>query len=193
MPVSGGGKFVVKVEIVDGQCAAGVEGKVEMEEMTLAIMEGNAVIKDKVVDEEGEDVEGRKVAWRNVRGKCAADVWGDVKVKGYEPTVMEGEAGIEDKVVDREGEVVVGRKVAWDIADIPDECSITNKKVRRRKKALYKAIRRQVEFYFSDANLSKDRFMQKSLSENEQGWFVFCCWCVCILCVLTALLFGCSS
>jgi len=44
---------------------------------------------------------------------------------------------------------------------------IVHKKVRRRKKLLHAAIRTQMEFYFSDANLSKDRFMQNAL----QGGF----------------------
>lgn len=33
------------------------------------------------------------------------------------------------------------------------------KKVRKRKKQLYSKILQQMEFYFSDANLSKDRFL----------------------------------
>jgi La-related protein 7 len=38
------------------------------------------------------------------------------------------------------------------------------KKIRRRKKQLYKAIRKQMEFYFSDANLTKDRFLGKLIA-----------------------------
>ncbi|XP_046393000.1 la-related protein 7 isoform X2 [Ischnura elegans] len=35
------------------------------------------------------------------------------------------------------------------------------KQVRRRRKKIYQAIRQQMEFYFSDANLTKDRFLSK--------------------------------
>lgn len=41
------------------------------------------------------------------------------------------------------------------------------KKVRHRKKLLYSSILRQMEFYFSDSNLSKDRFLSKLLEEDE--------------------------
>lgn len=37
--------------------------------------------------------------------------------------------------------------------------NIEKKRVRRRKKLLYENIRKQMEFYFSDANISKDRFL----------------------------------
>ena len=40
------------------------------------------------------------------------------------------------------------------------------KKVRKRKKALYSAIRDLMEFYFSDANISKDRFMQNAIKDG---------------------------
>lgn len=40
------------------------------------------------------------------------------------------------------------------------------KEIRRRKKQLYNDIRERMEFYFSDANLQKDRFLSK-LIEND--------------------------
>lgn len=42
------------------------------------------------------------------------------------------------------------------------------KVVRRRKKQLYTAIRERMEFYFSDANLQKDRFLTR-LINNSPG------------------------
>lgn len=38
---------------------------------------------------------------------------------------------------------------------------------RKRKKHFFTRIRTQMEFYFGDANLSKDRFLNKLLAENE--------------------------
>lgn len=40
------------------------------------------------------------------------------------------------------------------------------KKPRKRKKQIYNLIRLQMEFYFSDANLSKDRFLKKLIAED---------------------------
>lgn len=37
---------------------------------------------------------------------------------------------------------------------------------RKRKKQYYNRIRQQMEFYFGDANLSKDRFLNKLLAVN---------------------------
>ncbi|XP_071455738.1 la-related protein 7 [Hetaerina americana] len=39
------------------------------------------------------------------------------------------------------------------------------KRVRRRRKKAYQAIRQQMEFYFSDANLTKDRFLSKLVEQ----------------------------
>lgn len=38
---------------------------------------------------------------------------------------------------------------------------------RKRKKNFFNKIRTQMEFYFGDANLSKDRFLNKLLAEND--------------------------
>lgn len=39
-------------------------------------------------------------------------------------------------------------------------------KGRKRKKQYYKTIRQQMEFYFGDANLSKDRFLNKMIAAD---------------------------
>lgn len=44
------------------------------------------------------------------------------------------------------------------------------RKVRRRKKKLFKSIRYQMEFYFSDANLRKDRYMSELVHKDEEGY-----------------------
>ncbi|XP_037517559.1 la-related protein 7 [Rhipicephalus sanguineus] len=44
------------------------------------------------------------------------------------------------------------------------------RKVRRRKKKLFKSIRDQMEFYFSDANLRKDRYMNDLVMRDEEGY-----------------------
>ena len=41
---------------------------------------------------------------------------------------------------------------------------------RHRKKKLYDEICQQMEFYFSDANLSKSKYMNDEMSKNEGGW-----------------------
>lgn len=40
------------------------------------------------------------------------------------------------------------------------------KKTRKRKKAKINEIRQQMEFYFSDANLSKDRFLNQLVAND---------------------------
>lgn len=37
---------------------------------------------------------------------------------------------------------------------------------RKRKKQYFNAIRQQMEFYFSDANLTKDRFLKKQIATD---------------------------
>lgn len=40
------------------------------------------------------------------------------------------------------------------------------KKGRHRKKQLFSTILHQMEFYFSDSNLSKDRFLSQLISKD---------------------------
>lgn len=40
------------------------------------------------------------------------------------------------------------------------------KHYRKRKRYLFNAIRQQMEFYFSDANLAKDRYLKKLIEQN---------------------------
>lgn len=50
-------------------------------------------------------------------------------------------------------------------------------KRRSRKKRLLKSVREQIEFYFSDANLGKDRFLKQKIDESEGGYLsleMFC-------------------
>lgn len=42
------------------------------------------------------------------------------------------------------------------------------KNIRRRKKQLYESIRERMEFYFSDANLQKDRFLSQLLKNDPR-------------------------
>lgn len=67
------------------------------------------------------------------------------------------------------------------------DCADGNSKPkgRHRKKLLYKTVCEQMEFYFSDANLSKDRFLCQ-LVENDPCELLtlsqssgYCCLYVC--------------
>lgn len=42
----------------------------------------------------------------------------------------------------------------------------TQKKGRHRKKQLYNSILQQMEFYFSDSNLTKDRFLTQLIKDD---------------------------
>lgn len=42
-----------------------------------------------------------------------------------------------------------------------------HKKGRHRKKQLYNSIVQQMEFYFSESNLAKDRFMSQLLQNDK--------------------------
>lgn len=70
---------------------------------------------------------------------------------------------------DNDGDDATGDKATQDKAG--------GKKSRKRKKHIYNSIRETMEFYFSDANLSKDRFLMKLINENA-GMF-FCGWYFC--------------
>lgn len=42
------------------------------------------------------------------------------------------------------------------------------KKGRHRKKQLYTSILKQMEFYFSDSNLTKDRFLSQLIEQDNR-------------------------
>lgn len=48
-----------------------------------------------------------------------------------------------------------------------------SKKGRHRKKHLYNTILHQMEFYFSDSNLSKDRFLSQLISTDPRKYFSY--------------------
>lgn len=59
-------------------------------------------------------------------------------------------------------------------ADEKQTTAVTKKvKIRKRKKALHTAIKNQMEFYFSDANLSKDRFMQNVIKDGPGNYISY--------------------
>jgi hypothetical protein len=43
------------------------------------------------------------------------------------------------------------------------------------KKFLHKRIKEQMEFYFSDSNLSKDRFLKQEIQKSDDGCEYFLC------------------
>lgn len=43
---------------------------------------------------------------------------------------------------------------------------IANRKPRQRKKVLYNALLKLMEFYFGDSNLTKDRFLSGLVQQN---------------------------
>ncbi|CAG0921832.1 unnamed protein product [Notodromas monacha] len=51
-----------------------------------------------------------------------------------------------------------------------DEDERKEKEARKRRKEKYRNIRYQIEFYFSEANLTKDRYMMELLHGNSVNW-----------------------
>lgn len=52
-----------------------------------------------------------------------------------------------------------------------NKSGVSRGKPRLRKKALHASILKQMEFYFSDANLSKDRYLSGLLKESSCKYF----------------------
>lgn len=50
--------------------------------------------------------------------------------------------------------------------DIASDAINNPKSIRHRKKQKFNIIRRQIEFYFGDSNLLKDRFLKKLIDSN---------------------------
>lgn len=50
------------------------------------------------------------------------------------------------------------------------ESPVGSKKQRNRKRKLLKDIREQMEFYFSDSNLNKDKYLKEKLKESSDGF-----------------------
>ncbi|XP_055385485.1 GATA zinc finger domain-containing protein 4-like [Condylostylus longicornis] len=50
--------------------------------------------------------------------------------------------------------------------DLDEQMMKSTKHVRHRKRKLYNQVREQMEFYFSDANLTKDRFLMQIIRED---------------------------
>ncbi|CAG0883923.1 unnamed protein product [Darwinula stevensoni] len=44
------------------------------------------------------------------------------------------------------------------------------RRIRKRKKQLFRQLRQQIEFYFSEPNLSKDKYMMELMHGNTTNW-----------------------
>lgn len=60
-----------------------------------------------------------------------------------------------------------------EIVNNDEDASQRGKNPRHRKKAIYAAILKQMEFYFGDSNLTKDRFLAGLIKENPGKQIVF--------------------
>ncbi|VDH92774.1 La-related protein 7 [Mytilus galloprovincialis] len=61
-------------------------------------------------------------------------------------------------------------EIVMEGAETLDTETTKDKKPRKRMKALYGRIKQQMEFYFSDSNLNRDRFMKKQIVDAEDGY-----------------------
>jgi hypothetical protein len=66
------------------------------------------------------------------------------------------------------------KKELTDKDENPPATATKRGKIRKRKKGMHTAIINQMEFYFSDANLSKDRFMQNVIKDGPGNIFFIC-------------------
>lgn len=62
-----------------------------------------------------------------------------------------------------------------DIEMAEDKINSNARKARHRKKQKYNAIRKQMEFYFGDSNLTKNRFIKQLIDQDPCKYteFVF--------------------
>lgn len=80
----------------------------------------------------------------------------------------------ESKNNDEEKKKIIAiNKESTETVDVIDSCppeqmddTGLKKSYRKRKKHFYNAIRQQMEFYFGDANLSKDRFLKRLIDQD---------------------------
>ncbi|KAK7498554.1 hypothetical protein BaRGS_00010214 [Batillaria attramentaria] len=88
-----------------------------------------------------------------------------VKFEKNEPALPQPQAAGDEKVA---VDAVSDKTVAGSTADQKDRPS--KKEHRKRMKGLLSAVKKQMEFYFGDANINKDRFMKQFVDSSPDGY-----------------------